>query len=94
MAPKKVGKKASVFKGTKEKTSGGLTKSKLTKNKRGKVVSKAASAQGKKAYNHIKKWAEALKKARKELGIKGFVPIGGKTKAGKDLLAKVKEILG
>ncbi|KAL9138958.1 Dinoflagellate/viral nucleoprotein (DVNP) [Amphidinium carterae] len=94
MAPKKVGKKVAVFKGNREKTGGGLTKSKLKKNKDGKIVSKAASANGKKYYKHIKKWADALKKARKDLGITGFVPVGGKTKAGKDLLKKVKEILG
>ena len=35
--------KSSVFRGTKAKTSGGLTKSHLKKNKRGKVVSKKAS---------------------------------------------------
>mmetsp|Transcript_20145 Transcript_20145/g.36470 ORF Transcript_20145/g.36470 Transcript_20145/m.36470 type:complete len:94 (+) Transcript_20145:70-351(+) len=91
---KKTGSKFSVFKGSKDKTIGGLTKSKLTKNKSGKIVSKAQSANGKKAYKHIKKWADALKKARKDLGITGFVPVGGKTKAGKDLYKKVKEILG
>merc|ERR1719159_865338 len=40
--------KSSVWRGTKVKTSGGLTKDKLMMNKSGKVVSKAASAAAKK----------------------------------------------
>ena len=36
-----------VFRGTKAKTSGGLTASSLTKNKNGKIVSKKTSAHGK-----------------------------------------------
>ena len=43
-------RKSVVFRGTKVKTSGGLTKDKLMKSKTGKVVSKKASAAGKKAY--------------------------------------------
>merc|ERR1712182_30198 len=39
-----------VFRGTKAKTSSGLSKTDLTKNKNGKIVSKKQSAQGKKAY--------------------------------------------
>merc|ERR1719253_273375 len=87
--------KVTVFLGSKAKTSGGLTKEKLTKNKRGKIVSKAASANGKKRFqsNGLKAWADATKKARKELGIKGFCPVGGKTAAGKALYAKVKSLL-
>merc|ERR1711933_366788 len=70
--------KSSVFRGTKSKTSGGLTKDKLTKNKRGKVVSKAASAAAKKRYaKGIGLWNKAVQTARKELGIKGFQAVGG-----------------
>merc|ERR1719408_1011275 len=58
---------------------GGLTKAALTKSKRGKVVSKAASAAGKKAYKHISGWTKACQTARKELGIKGFCAVGGKS---------------
>merc|ERR1712176_217018 len=87
--------KAAVFAGRKEKTVGGLTKASLTKSKTGKVVSKQASARAKKAYasSSIKKWAEACKAARKALGLKGFVPMGGKTAAGKALYAKAKSLL-
>merc|ERR1712154_394890 len=75
MKAMKVGKKFSVFSGNREKTAGGLKKSDLTKNKLGKVVARSLSANGKKAYKHIKAWTDACQKARKELGIKGFVAI-------------------
>merc|ERR1719150_2204377 len=73
--------KFSVFSGRKEKTTSGLKKSDLVKSRTGKVVSKKASARGKRFYANsgLKKWADACKKARKELGLKGFVAIGGKS---------------
>merc|ERR1719265_1909981 len=80
--------KASVFRGTKEKTSGGLTKASLTKNKSGKIVSKKASAHGKKAYANINGWTVAVQKARKALGVKGFVAV----KKGTPLYKKAKEL--
>merc|ERR1712113_1051300 len=51
--------KALVLRGSKTKTVGGLTASSLTKNKSGKVVSKAASARGKKAFkgSKLEAWA-------------------------------------
>merc|ERR1712238_448385 len=87
--------KSTVFRGSKEKTSGGLTKDKLTKNKKGKVVSKASSAASKKRYasSGLKAWADAVKAARKALGLTGFVAIGGKSAAGKALYAKAKSVL-
>ena len=51
----------------------------------GKVVSKKASLKAKKG-----KWIVAVTKARTFLKVKGFTPIGGKTAAGKTLLAKAK----
>merc|ERR1719384_2852892 len=89
-------RKSLVFKGSKEKTGGGLTKEQLIKNKAGKVVSKAVSARAKKAYasSPLKKFSDALKQARKELGITGFCPVGGQTTQGKALYAKVRSILG
>merc|ERR1719487_2279070 len=79
--------KASVWLGGKEKTSSGLKKSDLMKSKSGKLVSKKAHAAGKKAYKNIKGWTAACQKARKELGVKGFVPI----KKGSALYKKAKE---
>merc|ERR550537_655077 len=74
--------KAMVLRGTKAKTSGGLTAASLTKNKYGKIVSKKASAKGKKNA-----WMIAVSKARKALKLKGFVAI----KKGSELYKKAKE---
>merc|ERR1719169_87204 len=82
--------KSSVFRGSKAKTSGGLKKTDLIKNKSGKVVSKKSSAHGKKAYKHISAWIKAVQKARKALNIKGFCAVGGKSAQGKALLAKAR----
>merc|ERR1712216_978051 len=76
-----------VFRGTKAKTYTGLTKSDLMKNKNGKIVSKKSSAAGKKSYANIKGWTVAVQKARKALGIKGFVAI----KKGSAFYKKAKE---
>merc|ERR1711896_48031 len=76
-----------VFKGNKEKTKTGLTKSDLIKNSQGRIVSKKASAAGKKRYKNIKGWIEAVQKARKELGVKGFIAI----KKGSALYKKAQE---
>merc|ERR1719499_1851050 len=86
--------RAVVFKGGKEKTKTGLTKANLIKSKSGKIVTKAQSAASKKRYagSKAQAWAKACSKARKELNIKGFVPFGGKTAAGKALYAKAKAI--
>merc|ERR1712050_801607 len=97
---KKVSKVASgklarlvVFRGAKAKTSSGMTKDKLTKNKDGKVVSKALSARAKKSYaSGIGKWTKAVQAAKKALGIKGFAIIGGRTAQGKALHAKAKAL--
>ena len=71
-----------VFRGTKAKTTSGLSKSDLIKNKNGKVVSKKLSARGKKSP-----WIQACTKARKALKITGFAII----KKGTPLYAKAKE---
>merc|ERR1712139_751153 len=78
--------KSVVFSGGKEKTASGLKKSDLVKNRRGKIVSKKSVAAGKKAYKNIQKWTEAVAKARKALGLKGFVAI----KKGTPLYTKAK----
>merc|ERR1712241_901792 len=92
------GKRArvAVFNGKKEKTVGGLTKATLIKSKSGKIVSKAASASSKKnwAKSALKKWCDAVKQARKQLNVKGFVAVGGKSAQGRALYAKAKSILG
>merc|ERR1712097_76809 len=77
-----------VFNGTKEKTYTGLKKSDLTKNKNGRVESKKQSANGKKNYANIKGWTVAVQKARKALGVKGFVAV----MKGTALYKKAKEL--
>merc|ERR1712228_503722 len=84
--------KAVVFRGSKEKTTSGLTKSMLHKNKRGKIVSKKQTAAGKKAYAHIQPWTKACSQAKKSLNITGFVLINGKSSQGKALYAKAKSL--
>merc|ERR1712151_598306 len=85
--------RAVVSRGGKEKTSSGMTKDKLTKNKQGKIVSKAASARAKKNYaGGVGKWVKAVQAAKKALGIKGFAIIGGKTAQGKAPHAKAKSL--
>merc|ERR1719230_294651 len=79
-----------VFHGNKEKTATGLKKTDLMKSKTGKIVSKKAHAQGKKAYAHIKGWTIAVQKARKALGVKGFQAV----KKGSPLYKKAKELYG
>ena len=77
--------KVMVFKGSKAKTVGGLTKEKLTKNKHGRVVSKKRS---KNAAGNA--WMAAVVKARKALGCKGFVAI----KKGSALYNKARGFYG
>ena len=79
--------KAQVFKGRKAKTVGGLTRKNITRNKRGRYVSKAKSARGKKNG-----WIKAVAAARRALKVKGFCAVGGKTADGKRLLAKARAL--
>merc|ERR1719226_187213 len=85
--------KALVFRGSKEKTTGGLKKESLMKNKRGKVVSKRASALGKRRYRQIEAWVDSVMEARKALHVSGFVAINGKTLQGKALYVKTRALL-
>merc|ERR1712194_889937 len=87
MKAKVRGKKWQVLKGTRVKTVGGLDKSDLIKNKRGKVVSKKASQRSKGSP-----WMKACAAARKALGITGFAVIGGSSPQGKALYAKAKSL--
>merc|ERR1711957_841637 len=84
--------KAMVFRGSKEKTSGGLSKDSLMKNKRGKVVSKKASARGKRLFKNIEPWLESVMEARMALHARGFVAINGKSLQGKALYVKAKAL--
>merc|ERR1712151_923413 len=86
--------KAMVLRGSKVKTSGGLKKDNLKKNAQGKVVSKKASDRSKKAYvgSALQKWGKAVQAAKKELNLKGFIIVGGKSAQGRALYAKAKAL--
>merc|ERR1719311_597268 len=86
------GARRAVFNGTIMKSKGGLKKEAFTKSKSGKIVSKKASANGKKAYKRIAKWNAAVQKARKALNIKGFQAVGGKSAKGQALLKKARSL--
>merc|ERR1712203_822330 len=64
--------KSSVFRGTKAKTAGGLTRDGLMRNKYCRIVSKKASAAAKKraATSGFAAWTKAVGQACKELGLK------------------------
>jgi hypothetical protein len=82
------GARAAVFRGSMEKTQGGLTKDSLMKNKRGKIVSKKLSDIGNINYENISPWTKALLLARKNyFDDPKFIPCGGQTDEGKRLLA-------
>merc|ERR1712139_146395 len=84
--------KALVFRGSKEKTVGGLTRDSLMRNKRGKVVSKRQNAKGKRAFKNIETWTESFMQAREMLRVEGFHAINGKTLQGKSLYYKTKAL--
>merc|ERR1719159_2293865 len=83
---------ALVLRGSKEKTVGGLRVDALMKNKRGKVVSKRASAAGKRRFQNIEGWVQAVTDARAALKVTGFVAINGKTIQGKALYVKTRAL--
>merc|ERR1712228_632036 len=70
-----VGKKWQVWKGTRQRTAGGLTKKDLRKSKSGKIVSKKQSQLARKRMRNggISRWLKAVMAARKALKLKGFV---------------------
>ena len=81
------GSRRQVWNGSRQKSRGGLSKSDLTTNRNGRLVSKKASAQGKRAYKNIRGWTQAVSKARKALGITGFCAV----KKGTPLYKKARE---
>ena len=60
-----------------------------TLTKKGKVVSKKITDQGRK---NLANWHKAVKIAKKQLGITGFVAVGGRSDKGKILYAQVKAV--
>ncbi|CAD7974590.1 unnamed protein product [Amoebophrya sp. A120] len=84
--------KSIVKKGHKKQTGGGLVAADLSRNKKGKVVQASRSILAKETQTHIASWAKATKQAKRALGLTGFVPVGGKSQTGQQLLAEVRRI--
>jgi hypothetical protein len=86
-------KRKAVAAGKLRKTSGGLTKEMLIKNKSNKTVSKQASEAARRRYEAgggFARWVDFVKSARHDCGITGFCPIGGRTRAGQALYSRAK----
>ncbi len=71
MTEQTFGSKAQVWHGTAKKTSGGLTKSDLMKNKHGRIVSRRKHTMGKKSIKHLRKMGYIAKKGKFTLFHKG-----------------------
>jgi hypothetical protein len=97
------GSKSQVYHGTADETRGGLVKKDIVRLDDGygnvRYKSKKQQKSGRSKNSFRAKWAKAMKKARKELEKEGaipkgaFVPVGGKTKAGKALLKRIRSIM-
>lgn len=66
-----IGTRAQVWHGTAKKTSGGLTKTNLMKNKHGRIVSRRKHASGKKTIKNLRKLGYVAKKGQFKLFHKG-----------------------
>ena len=71
MTEQTFGSKAQVWHGTAKKTSGGLTKKDLMKNKHGRIVSRRKHNMGKKSIKHLRKMGYIAKKGKFTLFHKG-----------------------
>jgi hypothetical protein len=71
MTEQTFGSKAQVWHGTAKKTSGGLTKGDLMKNKHGRIVSRRKHSMGKKSIKHLRKLGYIAKKGKFTLFHKG-----------------------
>jgi len=71
MTEQTFGSKAQVWHGTAKKTSGGLTKGDLMKNKHGRIVSRRKHTMGKKSIKHLRKMGYIAKKGKFTLFHKG-----------------------
>lgn len=81
-----IGTRAQVWHGNAKKTSGGLTKNNLMKNKHGRIVSRRKHSSGKKSIKRLRKLGYVAKKGhftlfkkghRGSKKMKGGSPLGG-----------------
>merc|ERR1712173_549245 len=95
--PKRITKKMQtgsyrkVWNGTSKYTKSGLVKADLMINSKGKVVSKKMFKIGQQLKTKYGGWTEACMKARKELGITGFVTLN-RGAQGVALYKRAKEL--
>lgn len=97
MFEKTNGSRAEVWHGTAKKTSGGLTKSNLMKNKHGRIVSRRKHASGKKSIKHLEKLGYKAKKGHFTLfrkGHKGSRKMRGGTGSPMEMMGKGKMMGG
>jgi hypothetical protein len=92
------GSKAEVYHGTAKRTKGELQKKDIKRVNDGYGNYRYKSKKQQKSNKFIKKWAKAVKQAKKELtkegyDVSGFVPIGGSSKIGKLVLKRTKQIM-
>lgn len=95
------GSKAEVYHGTAQRTKGDLVKKDIVRISDGygnyRYKSKKQISSGKKNPAR-EQWAKAMKSARAQLIKEGviakgdFVPVGGKTKQGKALLKRIRQL--
>ena len=77
------GARAAVFSGKIMKSKGGLKKEAFTKSKTGKIVSKKASANGKKAYKRIAEVERCRAEGSQGSGLQGLRPGGWQERQGR-----------
>jgi hypothetical protein len=82
MTEQTFGSKAQVWHGTAKKTTGGLTKNNLMKNKHGRIVSRRKHTMGKKSIKHLRKMGYVAKKGKFTLFHKGHKKGSRKMKGG------------
>jgi hypothetical protein len=82
MTEQTFGSKAQVWHGTAKKTSGGLTKKQLMKNKHGRIVSRKKHSLGKKSIKHLRKMGYIAKKGQFTLFHKGHKQKSRKMRGG------------
>eukprot|EP00928_Gymnodinium_smaydae_P062847 TRINITY_DN46601_c0_g1_i1.p1 TRINITY_DN46601_c0_g1~~TRINITY_DN46601_c0_g1_i1.p1 ORF type:complete len:194 (-),score=47.85 TRINITY_DN46601_c0_g1_i1:203-784(-) len=79
-----------VFIGKKVKTTSGLTKDDLVRNRRGKVVSKKRQTNGNRRFvlNHLDLWVQSFLQVRAQKGLTGFVKMKYKGTAQEKAICK------
>ena len=92
-AARSAGRRA-VIRGRTSLTNGGLDSSGLVKNSHGKLVSKRVrELRQVQPHTRFRRFNEAVRQARQELHLVGWVPVGGSTTQGKLLLSTAHRIL-